>query len=222
MSVRGVMICETSTSLSSITPSIISRASSSSRPSRWPSETMVRISSSNDSSSGSAGGRPASRWQTASTKRAARPSGASSDAEPPPGGPGVVEEGIGPQPGQAPGEPDFRGQQQEHPARHAPDQQRPRPGGRPGPVGPDPEGGGADEDGGGHDLEALGGQADLVAVLEDLAQPVGMAAPPAEFLQFMGRELGQRAGPQRRQASRPPARPPPARMSPSHSRGCSF
>ena len=51
MSVRGVMMCDTTASPSSMTPSIISRASSSSRPSRWPSLTIVRISSSIDSSS---------------------------------------------------------------------------------------------------------------------------------------------------------------------------
>ena len=53
MSVRGVMMCDTYASPSSMTPSIISRASSSSSPSRWPSLTIVRISSSIDSSSAS-------------------------------------------------------------------------------------------------------------------------------------------------------------------------
>ena len=67
MSVRGVMICETSASPNSITPSIISRASSSRRPSRCPSETMVRMSSSNDSSSGAVRLRPARRCRATST-----------------------------------------------------------------------------------------------------------------------------------------------------------
>ena len=195
------MICETSTSPSSMTPSIISRASSSSRPSRCPSETMVRISSSNDSSSGSGGGRPERRWKTAATKRRGQPQRPQGDAGGPPGRPGVVEEGIGPQAGHAPGQPDFRGQEQEHAAGHAPDQQRRRRRTRRAPVGPDPERGGADVDGGGHDLERFGGQAHLVAALEDVAQPVGMVSPPADFLEFMGRELGQRTGPHRRQAS---------------------
>ena len=75
MSVRGVMICDTSTSPSSITPSIISRASSSSSPSRCPSETMVRMSSSNDSSSGTGRSRPARRCRATSTIRAASTSG---------------------------------------------------------------------------------------------------------------------------------------------------
>ena len=69
ISVRGVMMCETTASPSSITPSIISRASSSSRPSRWPSLTIVRISSSIESSSAAAVVRPVTRCSSASSAR---------------------------------------------------------------------------------------------------------------------------------------------------------
>ncbi len=80
MSVRGVIICETTTSPSSMTPSIISRASSSSKPSRCPWVTTVRISSSNESSSAAAGRRPAMRCSIVSTRRAPSTTGPSTAA----------------------------------------------------------------------------------------------------------------------------------------------
>ena len=200
MSVRGVMISETSGSPSSMTPSIISRASSSRSPSRCPSVTIVRISSSNDSSSGASGMRPARRWSSGSTNRAPKIRGKRAKRSPPQR-PGVIEERRGPQPGDGPGNPDLGGQTAPtDPTGHAEDQQQHarRPGGVP--LGPDPERAGADEDGRGDDLERLGGQADVLVAAEDLAEPLGRFAAAADFLQFVARELGQRLGPDRRQA----------------------
>ena len=43
-------------------------------------------------------------------------------------------------------------------------------------------------------------QADPIPPTQDVAQPLRLVAPPADFLQFGRRKLGQRAGRQRRQA----------------------
>ena len=80
MSVRGVMIRATVTSPNSITPSIISRASSSSSPSRSPSLTIVRISSSNDSSVTCSTLRPLIRRNSRQSNSAPHTEGASSSA----------------------------------------------------------------------------------------------------------------------------------------------
>ena len=120
-----------------MTPSIISRASSSSSPSRWPSVTTVRISSSNDSSSGSSWTRPARRCSSVSTNHCPQRQGRQQHAQQPPQGPGEVEERLRPQPGQRPGEPNFDEQQQQRPAGNARAQRpgRGRSGGRSGSPG---------------------------------------------------------------------------------------
>ena len=208
MSVRGVMICETSTSPSSITPSIISRASSSSRPSRCPSVTMRadvfverflvgrpaaaagQAVQGDVDEAGHQHQRPAAarlsarqtgqvRNRNGSAQSRATAQGIQISAASSSSRAGQQAAGQPAPVGDAGGRPAARAQSAAAPRRTRP---RPATGAfrRPGPP---------------------------ARAAQDLAQPVGPVPPAADLLQLVRRELGQRPGADRRQAASRPPRP---------------
>ena len=105
--------------------------------------------------------------------------------------PGEKEEGIGPQPGEGPGQPEIGRQHQQQAGQQA---RRPSADGETERLAmlPQREAAGCRRRGQGEGPQRLHGQAHLLPPMQDVAQAVGLVRLAADLLQFRWRELGQR------------------------------